>query len=143
MSKTVWALVHEEKVRGRNAYGISFPDFPGVVSAGSSLDEAIERGRETLAFHVTGMIEDGERLPNIRSLEELRADREFAEEAKDVKHVCVVKVPTDFLSKQVRVNISIDDGLLGAIDKSAESAGQTRSAFLAEAARAKLKHRVG
>ena len=40
MSSLVYALIHEEN----GAYGISFPDFPGCVSGGRSLDEALARG---------------------------------------------------------------------------------------------------
>ena len=36
-------------------YGISFPDFPGCVSVGDTVDEAIRHGREALAFHVEGL----------------------------------------------------------------------------------------
>ncbi|MBS0472034.1 MAG: type II toxin-antitoxin system HicB family antitoxin [Proteobacteria bacterium] len=143
MAKTVWALIHEAKAKNRLSYGISFPDFPGVVSAGSSVDDAVERGRKLLAFHVAGMVEDGDDIPEVRSLTALRNDRDFAEEAADVKHVCVVEVPLELPSRQVRVNISIEDRLLSAIDKSAERSGKTRSAFIAEAARQKLKLGVG
>ena len=41
--------------------------------------------------------------------------------------------------KPVRVNISIEDRLLDAVDRTARSRGQSRSAFLAEAAREKIK----
>lgn len=44
-------------------YGISFPDFPGAVTAARSLDEAVERAGEALALHVEGMAEDGEPIP--------------------------------------------------------------------------------
>ncbi|WP_020187635.1 type II toxin-antitoxin system HicB family antitoxin [Hyphomicrobium sp. 99] len=71
----VYALVHEE----RGSFGISFPDFPGCISGGHTLDEAIRRGAKALNFHVAGMVEGGERLPTLRSLDELRADAEFVE----------------------------------------------------------------
>jgi predicted RNase H-like HicB family nuclease len=131
----VYALVHDEKGR----FGISFPDFPGCVSGGRTVDEAIRRGKETLAFHVAGMIEDGDPVPAPRSLQQLRRDPEFAEEAADVRHVCVVEVPVDLPSRALRVNISIEEGLLTAIDRAAGKAGQSRSAFLADAARKRLK----
>ncbi len=131
----VYALVHEEKGR----FGISFPDFPGVASGGRSLEEAIRRGKETLAFHVAGMIEDGDPVPQPRTIQDLRRDRDFAEEAADIKHVCVIEVPIDLPSKSTRVNISIEENLLAAVDSAAQAAGQSRSAFLAEAARKRLK----
>jgi predicted RNase H-like HicB family nuclease len=139
MAQIVWALVHEDEGPKGRVYGISFPDFPGAVSGGRTVDEAIARGRETLAFHVEGMIEDGEAIPALRSLEELRNDREVRAEMRDVKRVCLVEVPFELPGKPVRVNISIEDRLLDAIDRAAQTRGQTRSAFLADAAREKIK----
>jgi predicted RNase H-like HicB family nuclease len=132
MSGTVLALIHEED----GVYGISFPDFPGCVSGGRSLDEALSRGRETLAFHVAGMVEDGDTLPVLRSLSEIRSDPCFAEDAAGA---IVAAVPVDLPGRAVRVNVSIDEGLLDAVDRAARKAGQSRSAFLAEAARARIK----
>jgi predicted RNase H-like HicB family nuclease len=139
MTETVWGLVHEADGPKGRVYGISFPDFPGVASGGRTVDEAIVRGRETLAFHVAGLIEDGEVVPAMRTLEDLRADREVAREMRDVKRVCLVEVPVELPGKPVRVNISIEDRLLDAVDRAARSSGQSRSAFLAEAAREKIK----
>ena len=48
-------------------------------------------------------------------------------------------VQFDLPAKAVRINISIDEHLLGAIDRAASAAGQSRSAFLAEAARMKIR----
>ena len=39
----------------------------------------------------------------------------------------------------MRVNVSLDEGLLARIDKAAARAGQTRSGFLASAARERIK----
>ena len=41
-------------------YGVSFPDFPCVVTAGTSLDDAQAMAEEALARHVDGLLEDGE-----------------------------------------------------------------------------------
>ena len=134
-----WALVREaEGPRGR-VYGVSFLDFPGFASGGRTVDEAIARGRETLAFHVAGMIEDNDAMPALRSLEELRADKDVARETRDVKRVCLVEVPFELPGKPVRANISIEDRLLDAVDRAAKTRGQSRSAFLAEAAREKIR----
>jgi predicted RNase H-like HicB family nuclease len=132
MAEHVIALVHDEA----GAYGISFPDFPGVVSGGTSLDEAVRRGTATLDFHVAGMVEDGEALPVLRSIEELRRDRDFL---KDAKGAVFVAVPVELPGKAMRINISMDERLLSAIDREAEARGETRSAFLANAARARMQ----
>lgn len=139
MAQIVWALVHEEEGPKGRVYGISFPDFPGVASGGRTVDDAIARGRETLAFHVAGMIEDGDPMPSLRSVEDLRHDKEVGREMRDVKRVCLVEVPFELPGKPVRVNISIEDRLLDAIDRAAQTRGQSRSAFLADAAREKIK----
>ena len=44
------------------SYGVEFPDFPGCVSGGETLDEALANPREALVLHVEGMLEDGEPL---------------------------------------------------------------------------------
>jgi predicted RNase H-like HicB family nuclease len=127
-----YALVHEED----GAYGISFPDFPGCVSGGTSLDEAVARGQAALAFHVAGMVEDGDALPALRSLTELKADPTFVEDAGGA---VIVAIPVELPGRAVRVNVSIDEQLLKNIDRAAQAAGQTRSAYLSEAARARIK----
>ena len=60
MRKHYIALVHKDP---DSNYGISFPDFPGAVTAARSLDEALERAGEALAVHFEGMAEDGEPIP--------------------------------------------------------------------------------
>ncbi len=127
----VIALVHEDG----GAFGISFPDFPGCVSGGRSLDEAIARGTATLAFHVAGMVEDGDTLPLPRGLSELRTDPAFS---ADLVDAIVAAVPVELPGKSVRVNISIDEQLLDAVDRAAAATGSSRSAFLARAARAAI-----
>jgi hypothetical protein len=46
-----------------------------------------------------------------------------------------VLLPVELAERPVRVNIMIEEGLLARIDRVAELRGQSRSAFLAEAAR--------
>lgn len=44
-------------------YGISFPDFPGVVTAFTDLDDAHHMAEEALSLHIQGMIDDGLAIP--------------------------------------------------------------------------------
>jgi predicted RNase H-like HicB family nuclease len=127
----VIAIVHEEK----GVYGISFPDFPGCVSGGKDLDEAMRRGRDTLRVHVESMLEDGGRLPVLRSLDQLKDDPSFQE---DIVDGMIVALPLDLPTRAVRINISLDENLVAALDQAAERAGLSRSAFIAEATKAKL-----
>ena len=50
-----------------------------------------------------------------------------------------VLVPVDLPGRSVRKTITMDEGLLGKIDRAARASGSTRSGFLAEAARAWLR----
>jgi predicted RNase H-like HicB family nuclease len=45
-------------------FGADFPDFPGCISAGATLDEARRMAQEALELHVAGMIADREKLPS-------------------------------------------------------------------------------
>ena len=129
---TVYALIHQEN----GVFGISFPDFPGVVSTARSADDVLRKGAEALTFHVAGMVEDGDALPVLRSLAELEADRSYRAAAKGA---VVALVQFQLPSKAVRLNISMDEHLLAAVDQAAQAAGQSRSAFLAEAARQRVR----
>jgi predicted RNase H-like HicB family nuclease len=65
------AYLHKEKT---SDYGVSFPDFPGCITAGKSLEEARRCAGQALALHVRGMVEDGELIPGPSSLKELADD---------------------------------------------------------------------
>ena len=68
--------VHENSEK--SGFGISFPDLLGCISFGESREEAIRNGQEALAFHMEGMIEDGESIPPPRRRAEIMADPELA-----------------------------------------------------------------
>jgi predicted RNase H-like HicB family nuclease len=126
------ALIH-----GRpGAYGISFPDLPGATAGGATVDEAVNRGREMLASYVDAMIEDGSDFPTLRSIEAIHADPDLAEELSDV--VAFALVTVEFPGRSIRLNISMDETLIERIDSRAKAMGETRSRFLAVAARQRL-----
>jgi predicted RNase H-like HicB family nuclease len=111
-------------------FGVVFPDFPGCVSAGRTLDEAVRGAHEALAGHVALMVADGDKLPPPTPLEEVAAGR-------DATTVAITLVPVTLPGKAQRVNITMDQGLLDEIDAVADN----RSRFLVEAARAELARR--
>lgn len=130
----VVALIHKEE---GTSYGISFPDFPGCISAGDTLDEALASGAEALQFHIEGMVEDGDPIPTPRTADALRADPEFAD---DFTGAIVAAVPVFVPGRPVkRVNITIEGDLLDEIDRAAKAFPGGRSGFLAQAAREKLQ----
>lgn len=127
------AFIHKDP---DSCFGVSFPDFPGCISAGDTLDEAVANGAEALAGHIKWMEADGDPVPPPRSLDQIRSDDSLAEDREDAVLVAIPLVRD--LGSTTRINVSLDLGLLEAIDSEARQRGQTRSAFLASAARREL-----
>lgn len=77
--------------RDAAGYGLSFPDFPGCVSVGDTLDDAVRRGREALAFHVEGLVIDGgEPIPHPRSTSAIKTDPDLAGWRQDADFVLIL-----------------------------------------------------
>ncbi len=123
-------LIHKE---AESDFGVSFPDFPGVATAGTSLDDARAMAEEALAFHIEGLIADGEAIPEPSSLEEVMEDPENRDGV-----AILVEVKT-VAPKVVRVNVTFPEDVLEQIDQYAEAHGFTRSSFLAKAAKRAMK----
>ncbi|MEW6256905.1 MAG: type II toxin-antitoxin system HicB family antitoxin [Pseudomonadota bacterium] len=118
-------IIHEEN----GVFGISFPDFPGCVSTGATLDEVIGNGAQALAFHMDGMAEDGEAMPEIRSLAAiLQAEPDWLRDG------IFVAIPVELPSKSLRINITVEERALERIDRAAAAEGMSRSGFLVAAA---------
>lgn len=124
------ALVHRAPKKG--GYGIMFPDFPGCVSAADTFDGVIAAGAEALAAHVDLMRADRDPIPAPRDLDDIRAAGEdwIEWEGAVVTTIPLVKVR----GKAVRINITLDEGLVREID----AASDNRSGFLAAAAMGRL-----
>jgi predicted RNase H-like HicB family nuclease len=131
----VVALIHEEN----GVFGASFPDFLGCITVADSLDAIIPKAAEALAFHVEGLIEDGP-LPPVRSLAQLRKDPVFREDSAGAMIALVPYAPP---ARAARINITLDESLLERVDRAAEAAGETRSGYLAAAARQRLAIEAG
>lgn len=122
------ALIHASN----GSYGISFPDFPGCISGGDTLSEVLANGAQALRLHVEAMRADGEPIPPARDFEAIAQDPEIAEEVEGAFLSLIPLLPSR--GRAVRIQVSIDDRLLAAIDAEAERRHVSRSAFLAEAA---------
>jgi len=116
------AIVHKES---KTDFGVSFPDFPGCITAGQTVDEAKDFAQEALALHIKGMIEDGDELPAPSKLEDIMADADYA----DAVAYLVVSIP-DAKPRTVRVNITVPEMTLKQIDAAAKKSGMSRSSFL-------------
>ena len=76
------ALIHKDP---DSCYGVSFPDIPGVVTAGETIDEAMRQATDVLEFAAEDWENsDGSKdLPSPRTIDELRRDPQFQSEAAD------------------------------------------------------------
>lgn len=122
------AIAHKDR---DSDYGVSFPDFPGCVTAAATLDEARALAPEALAFHIEGMAEDGAALPTPSSLDAVMDDPDFRD---GVAFLVDAIMP----SGAMRLDVALPGELVREIDRVADD----RSRFLADAARAKLRESV-
>jgi predicted RNase H-like HicB family nuclease len=114
------AIIHKEP---NSDFGVSFPDFPGCITAGRTLDEAKDMAAEALTGHIEVMRETGEPLPDRSTLDEVMSNPDFQD---GVAFLVSVEEP----GKTVRVNITLTVQELHEIDQHAREHGMTRSAFL-------------
>jgi len=120
------------------AFGVVVPDLPGCTSGGESVDEALRNAVDAVTLWVEDARADGEKIPKARSAEALREDPEVATALAHGGILAYVPLVLD-AGRPVKANLSLDVGLLEAIDEAAERRGLTRSAFLASAAREKIE----
>src|SRR5579871_1438321 len=115
----------------RSDYGVDFPDFPGCITAGRTLEEARRMAGEALAFHVEGLRRDGEPIPPPSSMDSIMADRHNRSLV-----AFLVDLPASS-RRRVRINVSLPEDVVRSIDRVAAN----RSSFLADAARERLGRR--
>ena len=110
---------------------IVVPDLPGCTFGGRSIDAALRNAVDAVRLWAEDARADGE---TSRSIETLRRDPEIA--AALVKGAALAIIPLVLdAGRPAKLNLSVDAGLLEAIDEAAETHGLTRSAFIASAAR--------
>ena len=119
------------------AFGVVVPDLPGCTSGGATVDAALRNAVEAVTLWVEDARGEGERIPKPRPAEKLRADSEVTAALARGGILAYVPLVLD-AGRPVKANLSLDAGLLNAIDEAAERRGLTRSAFLASAAREKI-----
>jgi predicted RNase H-like HicB family nuclease len=128
------ALIHPPI--GGSLYGVTFPDLPGCTSSGTSFEQAVLSAREALSAHLALLRADGDAIPYPRSWQDLQNqalqnDAELAEEIEDA--IPQLVAPRLVPAERVRVNITLDKGILRRADEQAEAEGLTRSRLIEEA----------
>jgi predicted RNase H-like HicB family nuclease len=116
--------------RAGDGFSVFFPDLPGLTSAGTTAEDAYVNAEEALAGHLLVCAQHGEECPRPTRIMDLQIDPE-------VEEVGRVLIRAEAPGKSIRIQITMDEGLVAAIDRVASN----RSGFLAEAAREALHRR--
>jgi predicted RNase H-like HicB family nuclease len=112
------------------AYGVVFPDLPGCLAGGATVEEAVADAAKVMPEWAGAVEAGGGEVALPRSFEDLKVDPEFGPCLAD-PGVATVMVPMIRpLQRSVKANLSIDAGVLSAIDAAAERRGVTRSAMV-------------
>ncbi|MCK0506612.1 type II toxin-antitoxin system HicB family antitoxin [Aromatoleum anaerobium] len=116
-------------------FGVTVPDLPGCFSAGDTFDAALDSVVEAIDLHLEGLTEEGGDIPVPRPIAEHRTNPDFADGVWAAVEVDVSR----FEGRAEKINITLPRRLLAKIDSYAKAHGETRSGFLAEAARAAMR----
>jgi predicted RNase H-like HicB family nuclease len=127
------AIVHKDS---DSDFGVSFPDFPGCVTAGSTLAEATSMAIEALAGHIDLMADTGEPIPEPSDISVVMSDPDFRD-----GFPMLIPAPNP-KARAVRLSITLPEDVLQEIDRYAEAQGYTRSGFLAHAAKKVIREKA-
>jgi len=116
--------------RSSDGYGVFFPDVPGCTSFGDTLQDAALNAEEALSGHFDVAAEFGDAIPEPSELDAVVVDDGVDEATR-------LLVRAELPGRTTRINITIDDSILGRIDRITTN----RSGFFADAARAHLAAR--
>ncbi len=116
--------------RAGQGFSVFFPDLPGLTSAGDTVEQAYLAAEEALAGHLLVSAQYGDDVADPSDLADIERDPEVDEVAR-------ILVRAELPGKAIRVQITLDEGLVASIDRVAKN----RSGFLADAARDALARR--
>jgi predicted RNase H-like HicB family nuclease len=127
---TKYYLAIADRRPGESNWSLTFPGFPGVTSVAEKFADVMRQAKDALATAVEDMEQDGEALPP--SVEEDALPDYDRTAFHDPR---TLLVPVETTGRALRVNISLDEGLLARIDDVSKRTGLSRSALLARGAR--------
>ncbi|MDQ1307135.1 MAG: hypothetical protein QG671_2967 [Actinomycetota bacterium] len=114
--------------RHDDRFHVVFPDVPGLSADGATVEDARAHASQALEDHLASIPVE-ERIRHSRTLDEILAETTGTA-------VVVELAVTAPRSPSVRINITIPEDLLRAVDRAAESHSMNRSRFLAKAVEA-------
>src|ERR1700733_1090923 len=119
------------------AYGVLFPDLPGCTAMGWTMDDALDNAGEALRDWAEVTEEGGGKIPRPRNQESLRRDSEVKRALAGGASLATIPLVRE-TGKPVKANLSIDSGVLAALDEEAERRNLTRPGFVEMLARTML-----
>jgi predicted RNase H-like HicB family nuclease len=129
MKEVSYAAAFEEQPEG--GYTVTFPGIPGAITEGDDFKEAWFNAREALELILEACVEAGEALPKQDPVETI---------ASLMMPGTKVQLVTAFApTKAVRINVTMDEGLLERLNRRVEETGRSRSAFITDAVRRSLR----
>lgn len=120
-------IIHKDD---KSDFGVSFPDFPGCFSAGSSMQEAKNMAASALQSHIDLCTELNQPIPYAAMSLDAAAQHQAAKNA-----AAFITVNARLPGRTRRINISLDENIIRQID----NVSTNRSAFLASAALERLR----
>jgi predicted RNase H-like HicB family nuclease len=107
-------------------WSITFPDFSGVTSVAETFSNVMCQAKDALVSIIEDMEKANEPLPP--SIEEDAVPDYDRSHYHDPR---ALLVPVETAGRALRVNVSLDEGLLARIDGVSKRTGLSRSALLA------------
>ena len=100
---------------------MTFPDLPGIVAMGETMDDALLHAEEVLRDYVTEAEADGARVTDASPMERVSPP----------KGATLVTIPLIRLSgRTVRANLTLDEGVVAFMDSEARRRQMTRKVFV-------------
>ena len=120
MKRRLYPVVLEGGPRG--TFGAWFPDFPGCVAGGKSLEEATAKAEKALAQAVDALAENNQPMPEPTPVERIVLP-------KGCTPLAYFIVGVDPPDPSERVNIYLPKSLIAQADRRAAELGMSRSSF--------------
>ena len=101
-------------------FGVIVPDLPGCFSAGRTVDEALAMAKEAIGLHLEGLIREGKPVPRPGKIERHQRNADYRGGTWALVAIDASALPV----RAKRINITIPERVLDAIDRAAEAHGQ-------------------
>lgn len=103
------------------AYGVTFPDLPGVVAMAATADQALVKAEDALRDYAIETEKDGQ----------ARISPSPIEDVTPPAGSTLVSIPLIHLSgRSIRANMLLDEGVRAFIDSEANRRGMTRTLYV-------------